>query len=100
LTRALGGYAHLARTPRLVLGTSVILVLAALLWRPRRRVDDSRNSDIVLFGGWGLGLIVLGVTGSMFDERYGLPPLAILPAAGALALHRLIVVRRPADLLR
>ena len=100
LTRALGGYAHLVQTPRLVLGTSVILVLAALLWRPRRRVDDRRVSDIVLIGGWGLGLIVLGVTGSMFDERYGLPSLAILPAAGALALHRLIAVRRRADLQR
>ena len=45
--------------------------------------------DLLLLGGWGFGLIVLSTVGSMFDQRYGLPALALLPAGGALALHRL-----------
>lgn len=89
LTRTLGRYAHLVQTPKLLLGACVILVLAALAWRPRRHPQHGRVCDIALLGAWGLGLIVLGVAGSMFDERYGMPSLAILPAAAALALHRL-----------
>jgi hypothetical protein len=93
LTAALGGYANIARTPRLVLGFSVLFALVALIWRSRRKIRGSPATDILLIGTWGLGLLVLGVTGSMFDERYGVPSLAILPAAGALALHRLSQVR-------
>lgn len=96
LTRALAGYARVAQTPRLWLGFSVLAVLVALAWRPRRRVDGHPASDLVLIGGWGLGLLILVVTGSVFDERYGLPSLAILPAAGALALRRLVLLRRAA----
>jgi hypothetical protein len=89
LTRALGGYAHTIQTPRLVLGLSVLLVLAAAIWRPRRRIDGPSSSEAILLGAFGLGLLVLSVAGSMFDERYGVPSVAILPAAGALAAHRL-----------
>jgi hypothetical protein len=94
LTHALGGYAHLVQAPRLLLGGSVVLALLACVIRPRRRVDGGAAADVVLLGGWGVGLLLLSVTGSIFDERYGLPSLAILPAAGALALNRLYLLRR------
>ena len=44
LTRALGRYAHVVQTPKLLLGACVILVLAALAWRPRRRPRGRRNT--------------------------------------------------------
>lgn len=93
LTRALGAYAHAVQTPSLVLGASVLLIVVVVVWHPRRRIRGTRVSDPLVFGMWGLGLIAFGVTGSMFDERYGVPSLTMLPAAGALALHRLWLMR-------
>jgi hypothetical protein len=93
LTRLLGAFAKYAQTPHLVLGLSVLLGLAAMVWRPRRRTAVS-VSALMLLGGWGLGLIVLATLGSMYDVRYGLPSLPLLPALGALAAHRLWLLGR------
>lgn len=93
LTRALGSYSHVGLTPTLVTGGAVILVLVGLCYRPRRRVG-SEPGDLVLLGGWGLGLIVLSSITVMYDERYGVPSLALLPAAAALAAERLWRPRR------
>lgn len=93
LTRALGSYSTWARTPHLFLGGSVLLVLLAALWRPRRG-DRREIPDLLLVGAAGLSLIVVAVATSMYDTRYGVPSLAILPLAGVLALTRLAKVGR------
>jgi hypothetical protein len=93
LTRALGAYAHGIQTPRLFLGLSLALVLLGSVWRPRRRVGVP-VWDVLLLGGWGFGLLLFAVAGSTFDERYAVPSLAILPVGAALALYRLVLVRR------
>lgn len=93
LTRALGGYADVVSTPRLLLLLSVLLGLAGLVWRPRRTVDGAPTSDIALLTMWGLGLLLLTSTAATLDERYALPSIAILPPVAALAAYRLWSLR-------
>jgi hypothetical protein len=91
LTRWLGGYGHVVVTPAPLMLLSLVLVVGVAAWRPRRPVVP-RTAQVLLLGLWGVGLIVVGMVGAQYDVRYGVPSLALLPPAGALAARRLWVM--------
>jgi hypothetical protein len=70
---------------------SLVLVAGVAVWRPRRPAGP-RTGHVLLLGLWGVGLIVVGMVGAQYDVRYGVPSLALLPPAGALAARRLWVM--------
>jgi hypothetical protein len=95
LTRALHWYSLHARTPRIALLLAVLAALAAAVWRPRRLPGWRHDGlDALLLAGTGLAILTISVATSMFDLRYGVPALAVLPAAGALGVHRLAATAR------
>nr|BFF04267.1 hypothetical protein GCM10020241_59420 [Streptoalloteichus tenebrarius] len=88
-TRAfLAAYSRHAQVPPGVLGLSVLLTLASVVWRVRR--PGFRDGlDALLFAAVGVALLVLAVATSMLEPRYGIPSITVLSVGGALAIHRL-----------
>lgn len=84
----LSDYSRLVRVPAWVLGLSVLLAFAALVWRVRRgRWLD--GLDAALLVGVGLAMMVVAVATSMYEPRYGVPSITLMSAGAALAVHRL-----------
>jgi hypothetical protein len=68
---------------------------------PGRAPRDCRlGVTALMYLAMGVGLIVLSVATSMYDDRYGLPALAFIPVAAALAWHRLRTRRTWLKLVR
>lgn len=80
-------------TPGPILAICLLLLVAALLapllarrrGLPRREGAWRLRWDALLLGGAGLGLLIMAITSSQFDIRYGVPVLVLIPPAGALA---------------
>jgi hypothetical protein len=86
--RFLHAWSRIAVTPGPLLAVALLLGLAALT-RPGRLRWDAPVLALT-----GLALLVIPSATSLFDARYGVPALAVLPPAGALGL--LVWLRRPA----
>jgi hypothetical protein len=86
--RFLHAWSRIAVTPGPLLAVALLLGVAALA-RPGRL-----RWDAPLLGLAGLALLVIPSATSLFDARYGVPALAVLPPAGALGL--LAWLHRPA----
>ena len=88
-------YHHYVYLPGMLWGAAIVLSVRAGIsdWRQRRRRrsdqngrDTPRPDGAALFlAALGLSLLVLAVATSMFDYRYGVPTLVLLPPAGAIA---------------
>ena len=74
----------------------VLLILYALVWRPRDGGWRLRL-DAVLLAAVGLGLLVAAIATANFSYRYTMPLYATLPPAAALALTHLLWLRRRRD---
>ncbi|MCP2258974.1 hypothetical protein LX15_002673 [Streptoalloteichus tenebrarius] len=92
LRRALHVYSQRVQTPHLALGLSVLLALAALVYRPRRPGWRDGLDGFVLVGT-GVAIMAASVATSMYEVRYGAPSVVLMAVGGALAAHRLISVR-------
>ncbi len=93
----LASYQRRAYTPGPVLAACLLLALAANLGRSPAALRRLRATAVVLSVG-ALGLLVLPAATAVFDYRYLLAVLPLIPAAGAAAaeiiLHRLGHARR------
>jgi hypothetical protein len=101
VSTALHRYSTPAQLPGPLLALGILVTLFAAVWRPRR-AGWRTAADGLLFAGAGLGLIVISVATSMYEMRYMLPALFLIPLGAALAVHRIWTVRRrpapvPAD---
>jgi hypothetical protein len=88
LAQNVAAYGRWATTPGPLYGLGVVLALVAAVWRPRRpgwRVA----ADALLFVGTGFGLIVVSVATSIFDYRYAVPAVLLVPVGLALAVYRI-----------
>ncbi|HYN95016.1 MAG TPA: hypothetical protein VES42_14300 [Pilimelia sp.] len=95
-TSAMHGYGRVATTPGPLVAACVLFALFAAVWRWRR--PGWRDAgDALLFAGTGLGVIVLSVATSMFETRYAVPAVYLVPVAAVLAAHRLRQTRRPQE---
>ncbi len=92
LAAFLRGYQRFAYTPGTVLGICLVAGLAAAagLGRARR---SSLRLPALLFAGLGLSLLIATVATTIFNWRYHLPQLVLLPPAGAAGLTALLGLR-------
>ena len=88
LAQNLAAYGRWATTPGPLYGLGVVLALVAAGWR-WRRPGWRTAADALLFVGTGFGLIVVSVATSIFDYRYSVPAVLLVPLGIALALHRI-----------
>jgi 4-amino-4-deoxy-L-arabinose transferase-like glycosyltransferase len=86
--RFLHDYQRFGYTPGPFLALCAVAVVIAAF---RRRVPWRDRLDALFLGAAGVGLIVFAIATSLFDYRYGLPALVLLPAAGAMAYTQLRV---------
>ncbi len=88
LSTALERYSRFGATPGPLLFVFVLLGLAGLVWRPRR--PGYRGAiEAAVFTLAGLGTTVLSVATLMYDMRYLMPALFLLPVGAALGLQRI-----------
>jgi len=87
-TRRLEAYGRFATTPGPLYAIGVVVAVFAALWRPRRRPWRDA-ADGLLFAGAGFALIVISVATSLFDYRYGVPAVLLIPVGLALSITRL-----------
>ena len=82
-------YQRYAYTPGPLFVLFLLLGLAgAAIGAARARIRSIRP-EALLFALTGFSLVFMAAATSMFDYRYLLPSVALLPAAGALGLHAL-----------
>jgi hypothetical protein len=81
--------ASAARGP--VLGFAMLVALAPLVWRPRRRaVGGWRDgADALLFATAGFGLLVASVAFGMYEPRYAVSSVFLIPIGAAAATRHL-----------
>jgi MFS family permease len=77
-----------------VYAAGILLALLAAVFRPRRG-SWRGAADALLFVGTGFGLIVVSVATSMFDHRYSIPAVLLIPMGIALAVNRIVAAARP-----
>ncbi len=88
-------YAQWVTTPGPFYAVAVLLALFAAVFRPRR-VPWRDAADALLFVGAGFGLLVASVATSIFDYRYAIPAVLLIPVGTALAVQRVVAAsRRP-----
>ncbi len=87
-------YGSVATTPGPLYAVGILLAVFAAAWRPLRR-DWRVAADALLFVGTGFGLIVVSVATSIFDYRYSIPAVLLIPIGIALAVNRIVAVSRP-----
>jgi hypothetical protein len=92
LADVLARYQDWVHTPDIVLGGLVIVGLSGLV--PHRRRGPWRdNLDAVFCVSVGLALVAVPSATAVYDHRYGLPLLVVLPVAAALASRGWLVDR-------
>lgn len=90
LRAALARYSQVSATVRgPILALMLLVVLAAVAWRPRRGGGGRDSMDALLVAALGLGLLLASVAFGMYEPRYAVTSAFLMPLAGALALHRL-----------
>ncbi len=94
LTAVLSSYHHYVYLPGMLWGVGIVVAVWGGIYdsRRRRQVGPMREPrrdgiDAMMLSLLGLALLVLAVATSMSDYRYGVPTLALIPPAGALAWH-------------
>jgi len=94
LGERLSAYGSVIKTPGPLYAAGVLLAVFAAVWRPRRR-SWRGAADALFFVGTGFGLIVVSVATSIFDYRYAIPAVLLVPIGMALAVNRIVPERRP-----
>jgi uncharacterized protein (TIGR03382 family) len=74
-------------TPGPLLAVGVLVAFAGLFWR-RRRDPSRRGLTGALFAGTGLMLVVISVATGMYEMRYLMPALFLIPVGAALGIQR------------
>jgi hypothetical protein len=87
-TERVHAYGQVVTTPGPLYAAGVLLVLAAALRRPRGR-SWRPAADAVLFVAAGVGLMLVSVATSMYEQRYAVPAVALIPMGMVLAWIRL-----------
>jgi len=94
LTTGLARYSDIMFTPGPLLGAGVLVAFAGLFHR--RGGDRSRRGLAgALFAGTGLLLVVISVATGMYEMRYLMPGLFLIPVGAALGIQQLLGGRRP-----
>jgi hypothetical protein len=86
--RVLNAYGRFVVIPGPLYAIAAVLALVAAVWRPRHR-PWRPAADALLFTGAGLGLIVGSVATSLFDYRYAVPAVLLVPLGLALSVTRI-----------
>jgi 4-amino-4-deoxy-L-arabinose transferase-like glycosyltransferase len=94
LGERLHAYGTVMTTPGPLYAAGVLLAVFAAAWRPRRR-GWRTAADALLFVGTGFGLIVVSVATSIFDYRYSIPAVLLIPIGIALSVNQIVAVSRP-----
>lgn len=94
-SRFLHAYGRYAVTPPPALAAMLLIALVGALWPRWGRLRLSLIA--LLYAGIGTGIMAFSVATSMFDLRYGLPAIAFLPIAAAVAWQRLRSAPVPPD---
>jgi hypothetical protein len=97
-TERVHAYGRVVTTPGPLYVAGVLLALVAAFRRPRGR-SWRPAADAVLFVAAGVGLMLVSVATSMFEQRYAVPAVALIPIGMVLAWVRLTATR-PADATR
>lgn len=87
LDRFLRGYQRFAFTPGPLLAACALIALSVVFVKVRARARRRLRSDTQLFLWTALLILGVSAASSLFDYRYLLPVLPLLPVAGVLALH-------------
>ncbi|GIE03542.1 hypothetical protein Adu01nite_48920 [Paractinoplanes durhamensis] len=87
--RRLHAYGRVVTTPGPLYAVGILVTLFAAGWRVRRRSWRSA-ADALLFTGAGVGLLVVSVATSLFDYRYAVPAVLLIPIGLALAVTRIV----------
>jgi len=95
--RFLASYQSVAYTPGPALGLCLILVLIACVGRLPAALRPLQAAALVLAAG-GVGLLVLPAVSAVFDYRYLLAVLPVIPVAGAASAE--ICLQRLRDAVR
>jgi hypothetical protein len=85
----LASYQRHVYTPGPAYALALLLGLLGAAVGAARAGARSLRPEALLFALTGFSLVLMAAATSMFDYRYLLPTLALLPAAGALGLHTL-----------
>jgi hypothetical protein len=91
----LRSYGHIATTPGPFYAVAILISLFAAVFRPRR-VPWRDAADALLFVGAGFGVIVASVATSIFDYRYSIPAVLLIPLGTVLAIKRIVAASRRA----
>jgi hypothetical protein len=86
LQRALGDYQRVVYTPGPLLLLAVILALAGAALRPAVGAARRVRAEMLTLAAAGVLIPLTAAMTSMFDYRYLLPALPLLPAAGVLGV--------------
>jgi hypothetical protein len=88
-------YGEIVTTPGPLYLIGFFAAIFAAVWRPRRG-SWRQAADALLFVGAGVGLLVLTVATSIFDHRYAIPAVLLVPLGLVFAISRINeVVRTP-----
>jgi hypothetical protein len=95
-TTALARYSDVMMTPGPLLAAGVLAAVASVC-RRRWRDGSVRGINAVLFAGVGLLLVLSSVATGMYEMRYLMPALFLIPVGAALGLEQLRRGRRFTD---
>jgi hypothetical protein len=87
-TERVHAYGQVVTTPGPLYAAGVLMALAAAFRRPRGR-SWRPAADAVLFVAAGVGLMLVSVATSMYEQRYAVPAVALIPIGMVLAWIRL-----------
>ncbi len=78
------------QTPRPLMGLLSLAVLLAIALRVARRIrPGAQVAETLLFGGIGVGMVVLAMATSVLSVRYLVPSAPLIVLGGALAVRQL-----------